>query len=637
MAGLALVASLAAVYRGALTPLLGRGAPRNVLLITVDTTRADYLGCYGRPGNRTPNIDRLAREGTLFTRCATCSPLTLPSHASILTSLYPYAHGVRHNGTGRLADSTVTLAEALQAAGFRTQATVASFVLDRKFGMAQGFEVYHDVAASDVLDELHAERRGDVVCNDALEMLHTLTKERFFLWVHFYDPHYPYLSSRVADRESPAAYEDEISFVDTQIGRLLDGLAKLGLDRRTLVVLVGDHGEGLGEHGERLHGDFVYEATLHTPLIMRGPAVIPAGRKIAAQVRTIDVAPTILALLGQPAESQAQGVSLTPLLSGQANDLNLAAYSESLEGQAAFGLAALRSVTVGGWKYVHAPRLELYDLTADLAETRNLADEQPARVAALREQVHDLLAAAPPPPALQDRAVAMSTSDWSTLESLGYIGTAAVEEESQSELDRFEPQGGDPKDHARWFQLKARASGALRDKNYARAEQMLRELVDAVPNAASLRLDLGQALREQGRLPEADEQYRNAVRLAPDDVSARHTYGRFLLFSAQRFTDAVQQFEIALAEDPDNVNLLHDYAVALIGVGQLDRAEQYLELALDREPDDARLTQALGVLRLKQRRLAEAAECFRRALILDPNCAEAQAALQWLGASRAPK
>jgi arylsulfatase A-like enzyme/Tfp pilus assembly protein PilF len=637
VAGFALVTGLATIYRGPLLGLLG-GAPPNVLLITVDTTRADYLGCYGRPGNRTPNMDRLAREGTLFTRCTTCSPLTFPSHASILTSLYPYAHGVRHNGTGRLAESNRTLAEVLRAAGFHTQATVASFVLDRKFGTDQGFEVYHDVAASETGDELHAERRGDVVCDDALQMLRSLAKERFFLWVHFYDAHYPYVSPRNTDRESAAAYEDEVSFVDTQIGRLLDSLAQLGLDRRTLIVLVADHGEGLGEHGERLHGDFLYDSTLHTPLIMRGPPAIPLGRKVAAQVRTIDVAPTILALLGLPVWDQAQGVSLTPLLSGQAEDLHLAAYSESLEGEAAFRLSVLRSLSVGGWKYVLAPRPELYDLGADPGETRNLADEQPARVAALREQVHDLLAAAPPPPAPEDRVVAMSVADRSTLESLGYLGIAAEEEEaSQSELDRFEPRGGDPKDYVRWFELKARAGGALRDKNYARAEQMLRALVKAVPDVPGLRLDLGRALREQGRLPEADAEYRHAVSLAPGDASAHQTYGRFLLFSAQRFADAGQQFELALAEEPDNVNLLHDYAVALMGLGQLDRAEQYLQQALDLEPEDARLTQALGVLRMRQNRFAEAAECFRRTLALDPDCGEAKAALQWLSRGQAPR
>jgi choline-sulfatase len=597
----------------------------------MDTTRADYLGCYGRPGNRTPNIDRLAREGAIFTRCTTCSPLTLPSHASIFTSLYPYIHGARHNGIGRLADRNVTLAETLRAAGFRTQATIASSVLNRKFGTDQGFEVYHDVGATAADEDRTIRRRGDEVCTDALTMLRALAPARFFLWVHFYDPHYPYSSPRNPDRESPAAYEDQISFMDAQIGRLMAGLSQLGLQRRTLVVLVADHGEAFGEHNERMHGNFLYETTLHTPLIMWCAPEIRAGRRITSQVRTIDIAPTILTLVGLPAWSQAQGVSLTPLLSGTTEDLKLAAYSESLLGQALFHLSALRSLSVGGWKYVHAPRPELYDLVNDPNEDHNQAEQAPAQVAALREQVRALLAAAPLPPPKDERAVTVTASDRAKLEALGYVGSSAAEDgDDQPEIERFEPRGSDPKDYARPLEAMERVAGALQDRDYARAEKMLDELIADMPDVSSLHMNLAHALRGQGRLLEADAQYRQALALAPRDFSARQTYGRFLLFTAQRFADAVRQFEIALAQEPDDVNLLHDYAVALIGVGQLDRAEERLQRALTQEPDDPRLTQALGVLRLKQTRFADAAECFRRTLVLDPNCAEAQAALQWL-------
>jgi arylsulfatase A-like enzyme/Tfp pilus assembly protein PilF len=607
----------------------GPGRGLNVLLITIDTTRADYLGCYGRPDGHTPNMDRLAREGTLFTRCTTCSPLTLPSHASILTSLYPYVHGARHNGIGRLADSNLTLAEALRAAGFRTQATVASTVLNRKFGTDQGFEVYHDVAASEPGDERNTRRHGDVVCDDALEMLRSLARDRFFLWVHFYDAHYPYLSPRIADRESPDAYEDRIGFIDAQIGRLLEGLTQLRLERRTLVVLVADHGEAFGEHSEIMHGDFLYDTTLHTPLILRGGPQIPTGRMITAQVRTVDVAPTILALAGLPAWNQAQGVSLVPLLSGQTDDMKLAAYSETLLGQALFGLSALRSLSAGGWKYVHAPRPELYDLTSDPGETRNLVDEAPAQAAALREQVRALLAAAPPP-LKEDRAVAMNAADRAALESLGYVAAAPDEDQAQTELDRFEPRGSDPKDYARWLELRTRAAGALQERDYARAQQILDELIAALPNVPSLHLDLARALRELGRVSAADEQYRCALTLTPHDVSARHTYGRFLLFTANQYAEAAEQLRLALAQSPDDADILHDFAVALIGLGQLKEAERHLQRALALEPDNPRLMQALGVLRMKQNRFAEATECFRRTLALDPNCAEAQAALQWL-------
>ena len=355
---------------------LARGTrPQSVLLITMDTTRADYLGCFGRTTAQTPNIDRLAREGTVFTRCTASAPLTLPSHASILTGVYPYVHGARENGTGRLAGSNETLAETLKAAGFATQATIASFVLNQQFGIGQGFDVYHDVPRPAVGSPLSAERRGDEVCDDALAMLRSLAGQRFLLWVHFYDPHFPYVSERVKDELSPLAYADEIAFMDTQIGHLLSALRELHLERDTLVIAVADHGEGLNDHDEWEHGCFLYETTLHTPLIFRCPGVIPAGKTVSAQVRTIDIAPTVLELLHRPAWDQAQGVSLTGLFTGQKPDPDLAAYSETFLAQAEYGLSQLRSLTAGGWKFVWAPKPELYRLPSDPGEARNLVAE----------------------------------------------------------------------------------------------------------------------------------------------------------------------------------------------------------------------------------------------------------------------
>jgi arylsulfatase A-like enzyme/Tfp pilus assembly protein PilF len=612
-------------------PGVSRPGPLNVLLITVDTTRADYLGCYGRPGNRTPNIDRLAREGVLFTNCTSSSPLTLPSHASILTGLYPYAHGARHNGIGRLADSNLTLTETLRAAGFRTQATVATFVLNRKFGTDQGFDVYHDVRAGEHGDERNARRRGDEVCDDALAMLRSMAPERFFLWVHFYDPHYPYISARHPDRQSPAAYEDQISFMDAQIGRLLAGLSELGLDRHTLIVLVADHGEAFGEHGELMHGSFVYETTLHAPLIFRCPALLPAGRKVTAQVRTIDIAPTVLALADLPAWGHAQGVDLTSLLSGQVADLKLAAYGESLLGRALFDAAKLRSLSAGGWKYIHVPRPELYDLANDPGENHNLAEAEPARTAEMRARLRDLLAAAPLPPAREESAVDMSDTDRAALRSLGYVAAASAEDaEGAREIDRFEPRGDDPKDHVRSFELSLRAVGAIHDKDYARAEQMLSELITLLPNRPRLHVELAHALRDQGRLPAADQEFRRAVNLAPRSGSVRYAYGRFLLFSANRYAEAAEELGAALAATPNDPELQHDLAVAWMTLGRFDQAEQLLHLALRQSPDNPRVTQSLGVLCMQQNRVAEAAAYFQQTLELQPDSPQARAALQRL-------
>jgi arylsulfatase A-like enzyme/Tfp pilus assembly protein PilF len=596
--------------------------PQNVLLITMDTTRADYLGCFGAASAQTPNIDHLAHKGTMFTNCTTCAPLTLPSHASILTGVYPYVHGARENGTGRLAESNMTLSTRLKAAGRTTQATIASFVLNRKFGLDQGFDVYHEVAVARPGDELHAERRGDEVCNDALEMLHGLAKKPFFLWVHFYDPHFPYISQRIQDPLSPLAYADEITFMDTQIGRLLAALRDLQLDQSTLVVAVADHGEGLSDHDEWKHGYFLYETTLHTPLIFRCPGVAPAAKTVAAQVRTIDIAPTILEILGLPAWEQIQGISLVPLLSGQKADLGLAAYSETFQAQIEYGLSQLRSLTVGGWKYVLAPKPELYHVATDAAERTNLVDAEPQRAERMRAQLRQLLADAPPPPAPQDSTAALTDDDRARLASLGYVGAPGSRSENATELDRFEPRGGNPHDYARSFKQVSRdLPQMLKRKDYASAEQMLRELIRMLPDAAYLPAHLAEVLDAQGRTDEATQAFEQAVALAPDDYTVRMKYGAFLR-RVQRPTEALAQFAVVLQNAPDDTRPLIQAALALLALQDFDGAEAHVRRALELEPRSATALRTLGLICESAGRVADAVRYFNEALASDPNCAD---------------
>ena len=283
--------------------------PTNLLLITLDTTRTDHLSCYGGTATQTPHLDKIAAEGTRFAYCTSCSPITLPSHASILTGLYPYAHGARQNGTGRLAPANETLTEILKDAGLQTRATVASFVLNAQYGTSQGFDEYRDVTPDAGTAALAAERKGDVICDDALEMLEDVADQPFFMWVHFYDPHHPYISRRHPDVHSAEAYADEVAYMDEQIGRLMSKVSALGLDGNTLVVVVADHGEGLGQHEELQHGNFIYDTTIHVALLMRYPGLVPAGHTVDTHVRTVDIAPTILELMGQPELERAQGSS----------------------------------------------------------------------------------------------------------------------------------------------------------------------------------------------------------------------------------------------------------------------------------------------------------------------------------------
>ncbi len=610
-----------------ITPL-GAGDGLNILLVTVDTTRADYLGCYGRAGGRTPNIDRLAREGAMFTRCTTCSPFTLPSHSSILTSLYPYVHGARRNGTDRLTESNLTLPEALKLEGYAAQATVASFVLNRKFGTAQGFDVYHDVIVKGTDDELHAEYKADRICDNALVMLRSLAGKKFFLWTHFYDPHFPYESPRVQQNESSEAYEDEIAFMDGYIGRLLDELARLGLESRTLVVLVADHGEGLGEHQEKLHGLFLYESSLNVPLIVRLPGTIRAGQEIDVPVRTIDIAPTVLEMVGAPAWDHAQGVSLADLLTGNEHDLALTAYAESFNGHDLFGMSPLRSLSVGDWKYILAPKPELYLLDDGSEETRNRLADQPDLGAEIRERLRTLIAEAPPPPE-DEGEVMLEASEIAKLEALGYVTSTSATMDS-TELSRFEPKGGNPKDFALQFEQKARGSGAMRDGEYDKAEQYFRELIAVLPEVSSLQVDLAKSLYKQERLTEADAAFQLAVTKAPDDPQVRKVYGNFLLYGSQDFDGALKQLTVALRQLPNDIDSLHDASVALTTLGRFGESDSHLQRALRLEPGIPRLWQAMGVLRMKQGKVSDAVECFRKTLELDPECREARAALQWI-------
>jgi choline-sulfatase len=596
----------------------GSGPKRpNVLLITVDTTRADFLGCYGRASARTPNMDRLAREGAIFERCISAAPTTGPSHASIFTADYPYVHGVRRNASYPLVDANLTLTEVLKQAGYRAQATIANFVLNRQFGFSQGFDVYHDVSSGAPGEPERSERKGDEVCNDALNLLRASTGEPFFLWVHFFDPHAPYETKRPPPYTVAEAYEDEIAFMDEQIGRLLTGLQTLGVGSRTLVVLVGDHGEGLNDHGESQHGHFLYQTTLHVPLLMRCPGKIPAGRSIPEVVRTIDIAPTVLAVLGLPALDKVQGVSLRPLLEGSTAP-ELRAYSETLEPYAQFGLSRLRSLTTNEWKYILAPQPELYRPQTDPAEARSLLKEEPEVAARLRQELKDIIAQSPQ--AVHGAAARpLSDAERARLESLGYAGTGVrAEDPAKSEVECFEPEGGNPADYTTQMELTDQARDALGTGDYGRAVQLLETALQALPDAPHIHANLGMALAAQGHSAEALQHFERALAQAPDDANLRGTYG-MLLVQLGRFQEAADQLRIVLRDNRHKPRVLQAMAFALIQLGQLDDADQHLQWALEIQPQNPRVLHMLGTVRIRQNRLADAEAYLARALEVDPN------------------
>ncbi len=406
----------------------GRPQLPDVVLVTLDTTRADRIGAMGDAAAHTPVLDGLAARGALFTRAFASAPLTLPSHATIMTGLDPNQHGIHDNGRYVLADAIPTVAERLAARGYDTAAFVAAFVLDHSFGLARGFARYDDEVET-TREPLRFEvprRSGGAVTDRALAWLDQPRSRPFFVWVHYYDVHQPRRPARPFDGlDDP--YAGALATVDAEVGRLLAGVERAAGGRQTLVVVVGDHGEGLGEHDEGTHGVLAYDSTLHVPLIVAGPG-LPAGTRSDALVRTIDVAPTVLAATGAPPLAGSRGVPLQRRLTASADDDTLG-YFECFGPVYRMGWARLGGVRTTRWKYTaEPPPAELYDTVADPAETTNRADAEPAVSAELAAR----WAATRPPPA---PAPAPGPGIEEQLAALGYIDLARRPEETVAAPD----------------------------------------------------------------------------------------------------------------------------------------------------------------------------------------------------------
>src|SRR4051812_45721467 len=436
-------------------PVGVRPADLNLLIVTLDTTRADRIHAYGFDGVETPNLDRLAHDGVLFEQAISSAPLTLPAHSSIFTGTFPPAHGVRDNGGFFLDEAQTTIAERLQAAGFSTGGFVGAYVLDHKWGIAQGFQTYFDdfdLTKYQSLSLGSVDRPGNEVADHALAWLDKVAGSRFFGWVHFYDAHSPYnppepFKSRYAGRP----YVGEIAFVDSQVGRLLSYLDEHDLARNTVVVVMGDHGESLGEHGESTHGFFVYQSTLHVPLLMRTPYDSMTGRRVSDTVRSVDILPTALELLGIRIADRLEGTSLVPLMTGAKKELGLAAYSEAIYPRFHFGWSDLRALTSGRYKYVAAPRPELYDLQQDPRESKNIYSERQALGDRMGQELAALETRMAANASAPTAAVEVDPEARERLAALGYVGTFVTA------LAPDRAGLADPKDKIQLFNLMTQA------------------------------------------------------------------------------------------------------------------------------------------------------------------------------------
>lgn len=588
----------------------------NILLVTLDTTRADHLGAYGYTRANTPTLDRLAANGVLFERAISAAPLTLPAHVSLLTGQYPFTHGVRNNGNFTLGDTTPTLATAFRAAGYRTAAFVSAFVLDHRYGLARGFDRYDD--------RLGLERRGGETATAAEAWLRETAGDArpFFLWVHLYDPHDPYdppppFAAAFADRP----YDGEIAYDDDVVGRLLQHAD--GGDGRgsTIVVVAGDHGESLGDHGEETHGLFVYESTIRVPLIIAGGA-LPAGRRVSELVRTIDLAPTLLDLAGAGSIPSTDGRSLRPLVDHRGAGPQ-DAYSETYFPQLYMNWAPLRTLQDARWKVIDAPVPELYDLANDGAERANLAAREAARTAAMRQAV--AAAAANRTPTASVAQVDRETAQ--KLAALGYIGAAAARAAAD---DATRP---DPKAMIDVFNALRAANAAIQRRQFAAAEASARRVLARDGDNAFATMVLARAELEQGRLREAAADYRRYAILVPTSADAHHW--RAICLSRLGEADrAIAEEDAALALDANDAEARELRGGLLAARGRMPEALADLRGAVALAPDNALFQVGLARVLLDGRDLDDADRAVTRALHLQPDDPDVLAASGSLLAAR---
>lgn len=600
------------------------GPGYNVLLISLDTTRADRLGCYGYEKAKTPNIDRLAAGGTRFSQCISPVPLTLPSHCSIFTGTPPFVHGVRDNLSFALSANHQTFTEALQAAGYTTGAEVGSAVMNREFGLDQGFDHYGDVVETRAWrDPLSTdvrrpcvERPADVVTDAAIAWLRSAASKKFFLFVHYFDPHAPYAApGGLAGAATP--YDAEIAFVDQQVGRLLAELRELALEKKTLVMLLGDHGEGLGEHGQETHSYFVYDSTLHVPLILSCPEQIPAGKVIDAQVRLIDAAPTILEFVGLPPLPKADGVSLLAFVAGKAGDLKLPAYAESMYPKLSVGCGPYWALRSDGWKLIYSAKPELYHVAEDPRETRDLAAAEPQRVAAMTQQLATLLAAADGAAGAARTEVDPDTL--AELRRLGYIGDSPEEEEMQ-DLFAFGPAVPDPRSCYEEFSVVDRAVSQVSAGKYAAAIKTLETLLaqSARPQAQTLaRRTLAEAFIAMGMFHKALPHYAAALQVRPDDATLRCTYARALMQTG-RLAQALEEYRRVIAMNPRWAGPYFEYSAALARRGRHAEALEQAQRALAVDPSFAPAQAQIGEVLVRLGMLDHGIAEMRKAIALAP-------------------
>lgn len=607
-------------------------APMNVVLITLDTLRADHLGAYGATTVRTPHLDRLASQGVVFDQVMTTAPLTLPAHSSIMTGQFPPRHGVRDNGGFFLGPEQVTLAEILSGSGYQTGATVGAFVLDSKWGLDQGFAAYQDdfdLTNVKAMSLASVKRPGNEVVDLALKWMDGVADQRFFAWMHLYDPHAPYESPepyRSDYRGHP--YRGAIAFTDAQVGRVFDFLEARGLADNTIVVVTADHGEGLGEHGEETHGFFVYESSMRVPLIVHAPGRGLSPRRVTQPVRSVDIMPTVLDLVGVALPGPVEGRSLLPLMRGDVTEMALDGYGEAMYPLHHYGWSELTAMRSDRYKLIDAPRPELYDLERDPGELTNLFDTRRSVADAMLRQLRDrkqaMAADAPEAPDTED----VDPETRARLAALGYVGSF-VATAGDASTGR-----ADPKDKIGLFNLMTTARDIAKGEDPgAEAIAMLRKVVAEDPNVIDGWFMLGNEYFKAGKFPEAIAQFSRALDLKPDYdlaiINMANAYRRM-----GRDDAALAGYERYVQIDPKNAYVRYQIGEIYMDRREWVRAEQEFAAALSIDPKLASAKVATGVLAFERGQVPQAEAILKEALALKPDVRLARFNLALIAESR---
>ena len=591
----------------------------NLLLITLDTTRRDHLGCYGYKPSPSPNIDAMADKGILFERAIAPIPITNPSHSTMMTGLDPYEHGVRNNGSFVLTEEHVTLAEVLTEQGYATGATASAYPVDAAFGLSQGFETYNDdfEMKSRYFDGGVLERYADKVTDHALAWIESHGDGPFFHWAHYYDPHFPYEAPPQWRGKFTSAYDCEIAFMDAEVGRLIRGVEQAGLSANTWIIIVGDHGEALGEHGESAHGIMIYSGTQQVPLIVIPPQDWQEpggknirGRRIEEIVGLRDIAPTFLNGSGMDRDLlPASGSSLLPLIAGTGTGPRIT-YTESLIPAFDYGWSELRGIRTERWSYIRAPEPELYDLANDPRETRNIYYKYPEVSQRLNAWLDYFLA--------KGDALGLQEPDPETiarLRSLGYLGGSAPSTEKGSRKD--------PKALVHLAE-KIGSASMLIDTNSLLSRQTIEEVLAEDPGNMVAERFLGKVLLRMESWLEAKRVLEKLYDLMPDDVDIQVDYAKVLLMLGADL-DAEPIINRLYEDRPDSPERTALYAELLSQRGQVEEARQLLQDAADKAATDVESILRWARLEISQGNPAAAERLARRGVEIDNNSGAAHA------------